>query len=110
MSPERRLISQAVKLPHGNARGIRPTDPTYRMTAIVLPLLQGPGKVTECPVWRSWWLPSRNSTELRDRLRWRALRNLAIGALRRTGAVNIAAALRHAGRDPTRPVTIPAAP
>jgi hypothetical protein len=104
MSPERRLISQAVKLPHGNARGIRPTDPTYRMTAIVLPLLQGPGKVTECPVWRSWWLPSRNSTELR------ALRNLAIGALRLTGAVNIAAALRHAGRDPTRPVTIPAAP
>jgi predicted transposase YbfD/YdcC len=35
-----------------------------------------------------------------------SLRNLAIGALRLAGAANIAAALRHTGRDPTRPLTI----
>jgi predicted transposase YbfD/YdcC len=32
------------------------------------------------------------------------LRNLAIGALCRTGPVNLAAALRHHARDPTRPL------
>ena len=30
------------------------------------------------------------------------LRNLAIGALSRAGPVNLAAALRHHARDPTR--------
>jgi hypothetical protein len=35
-----------------------------------------------------------------------SLPNLAIGALSLTGAVNIAAALRHTGRDPTRSLTI----
>ena len=34
------------------------------------------------------------------------LRNLAIGALRLAGSTNIAAALRHNSRDPTRPLTI----
>jgi predicted transposase YbfD/YdcC len=34
------------------------------------------------------------------------LRNLAIGALRLAGSANIAAALRHNSRDPTRPLTI----
>jgi hypothetical protein len=33
------------------------------------------------------------------------LRNLVIGVLTRAGPVNIAAALRHHGRDPTRPLT-----
>ena len=32
------------------------------------------------------------------------LRNLAIGVLSRAGPVNLAAALRHHGRDPTRPL------
>jgi Transposase DDE domain len=32
------------------------------------------------------------------------LRNLAIGALSRAGPVNLAAALRHHARDPTRPL------
>jgi hypothetical protein len=35
-----------------------------------------------------------------------SLRNLAIGALRLAGWTNLAAALRHNGRDPTRPLTI----
>ena len=35
-----------------------------------------------------------------------SLRNLAIGALRLTGHANIAAALRHNGRDPTRPLVL----
>jgi predicted transposase YbfD/YdcC len=35
-----------------------------------------------------------------------SLRNLAIGALRLAGSANIAAALRHNSRDPTRPLTI----
>jgi hypothetical protein len=34
-----------------------------------------------------------------------ALRNLAITALRLSGATNIAAALRHHARDPRRPLT-----
>jgi hypothetical protein len=34
------------------------------------------------------------------------LRNLAIGALRLAGITNIAAALRHTGRDPARPLTL----
>jgi hypothetical protein len=34
------------------------------------------------------------------------LRNLAISVLRLAGISNIAAALRHNGRDPTRPLTI----
>jgi hypothetical protein len=34
-----------------------------------------------------------------------SLRNLAIGALRLAGSANIAAALRHNSRDPTRPLT-----
>jgi hypothetical protein len=33
-------------------------------------------------------------------------RNLAIGALRLTGATNIAAALRHNARDPARPLAL----
>jgi predicted transposase YbfD/YdcC len=33
------------------------------------------------------------------------LRNLAVGALRLAGHTNIAAALRHNSRDPTRPLT-----
>ena len=32
------------------------------------------------------------------------LRNLAIGALCRAGPINLAAALRHRARDPTRPL------
>jgi hypothetical protein len=35
-----------------------------------------------------------------------SLRNLAIGALRLAGITNIAAGLRHTGRDPTRPLTL----
>ncbi|MEV1242363.1 ISAs1 family transposase [Nonomuraea sp. NPDC050022] len=35
-----------------------------------------------------------------------ALRNLAIGALRLTGATNLAQAIRHLSRDATRPLTI----
>jgi predicted transposase YbfD/YdcC len=35
-----------------------------------------------------------------------SLRNLAIGALRLTGHPNLAAALRHTGRDPARPLAI----
>jgi predicted transposase YbfD/YdcC len=35
-----------------------------------------------------------------------SLRNLAIGALRLAGHPNLAAALRHTGRDPARPLTI----
>src|SRR6266508_477703 len=35
---------------------------------------------------------------------WRARGNLAIGALSRAGPVNLAAALRHHARDPTRPL------
>jgi hypothetical protein len=35
-----------------------------------------------------------------------SLRNLAIGALRPAGHPNLAAALRHTGRDPARPLTI----
>jgi hypothetical protein len=35
-----------------------------------------------------------------------SLGNLAIGALRLTGHANIAAALGHNGRDPTRPLVI----
>jgi predicted transposase YbfD/YdcC len=35
-----------------------------------------------------------------------SLRNLAIGALRLTGHPNLAAALRHSGRDPARPLAI----
>jgi hypothetical protein len=35
-----------------------------------------------------------------------SLRNLAIGALGLTGHANIAAALRHHGRDPTRPLVL----
>ncbi len=35
-----------------------------------------------------------------------SLRNLAIGALRLTGHASIAAALRHNGRDPTRPLVL----
>jgi hypothetical protein len=35
-----------------------------------------------------------------------SLRNLAIGALRLTGHVSIAVALRHNGRDPTRPLVL----
>jgi predicted transposase YbfD/YdcC len=35
-----------------------------------------------------------------------SLRNLAVGALRLAGSANIAAALRHNSRDPTRPLTI----
>ena len=34
------------------------------------------------------------------------LRNLAIGALRLAGITNIAAGLRHIGRDPARPLTL----
>jgi hypothetical protein len=34
------------------------------------------------------------------------LRNLAVGALRLAGSTNIAAALRHNSRDPTRPLTL----
>jgi hypothetical protein len=33
------------------------------------------------------------------------LRNLAIGVLSRAGSVNLAAALRHHARDPTRPLS-----
>jgi hypothetical protein len=35
-----------------------------------------------------------------------SLRNLAIGALRLAGHPNLAAVLRHTGRDPARPLTI----
>jgi predicted transposase YbfD/YdcC len=35
-----------------------------------------------------------------------SLRNLAIGALRLAGHPNLAAALRHTGRDPTRPLAV----
>jgi hypothetical protein len=35
-----------------------------------------------------------------------ACRNLAIGALRLTGVVNIAAGLRHNARDPARPLNL----
>jgi predicted transposase YbfD/YdcC len=35
-----------------------------------------------------------------------SLRNLAVGALRLAGHPNLAAALRHTGRDPTRPLAI----
>ena len=35
-----------------------------------------------------------------------SLRNLAIGALRLAGHSSLVAALRHTGRDPTRPLTI----
>jgi hypothetical protein len=34
------------------------------------------------------------------------LRNLAIGALRLAGHSSLAAALRHTGRDPARPLAI----
>jgi hypothetical protein len=34
------------------------------------------------------------------------LRNLAIGALRLAGIINIAAGLRHIGRDPARLLTL----
>jgi hypothetical protein len=34
------------------------------------------------------------------------LRNLAVGVLRRSGPVNLAAALRHHSRDPCRPLAI----
>jgi hypothetical protein len=33
------------------------------------------------------------------------LRNLVIGVLGRAGSVNLAAALRHHARDPTRPLS-----
>jgi hypothetical protein len=35
-----------------------------------------------------------------------SLRNLAVGALRLSGHPNLAAALRHTGRDPARPLAI----
>jgi hypothetical protein len=35
-----------------------------------------------------------------------SLRNLAISLLRLAGVGNLAAALRHNGRDPTRPLAI----
>jgi len=35
-----------------------------------------------------------------------SLRNLAVGALRLAGHPNLAAALRHTGRDPTRPLAV----
>ena len=35
-----------------------------------------------------------------------SLRNLAVGALRLAGHPNLAAALGHTGRDPTRPLAI----
>jgi hypothetical protein len=35
-----------------------------------------------------------------------SLRNLAVGALRLAGHPNLAAALRHPGRDPARPLAI----
>jgi hypothetical protein len=35
-----------------------------------------------------------------------ALRNLAIGALRLTGATNLARAIRHLSRDATRPLAL----
>jgi hypothetical protein len=35
-----------------------------------------------------------------------SLRNLVVGALRLAGHPNLAAALRHTGRDPTRPLAI----
>jgi hypothetical protein len=35
-----------------------------------------------------------------------SLRNLAIGALRLAGHSSLAAALRHTGRDPARPLAI----
>jgi hypothetical protein len=35
-----------------------------------------------------------------------SLRNLAIGALRLAGHPNLAAALRHTSRDPTRPLAV----
>jgi len=35
------------------------------------------------------------------------LRNLVIGVLGRAGSVNLAAALRHHARDPTRPLSTP---
>ena len=37
-----------------------------------------------------------------------SLRNLAVGALRLAGQPNLAAALRHTGRDPTRPLALSA--
>jgi hypothetical protein len=35
-----------------------------------------------------------------------SLRNLAVGALRLAGHLNLAAALRHTGRDPARPLAL----
>jgi predicted transposase YbfD/YdcC len=35
-----------------------------------------------------------------------SLRNLAVGALRLAGHPNLAAALRHTGRDPARPLAL----
>jgi len=35
-----------------------------------------------------------------------SLRNLAVSVLRLAGHANIAAALRHSGRDPTRPLAL----
>jgi hypothetical protein len=35
-----------------------------------------------------------------------SLRNLAVGALRLAGQPNLAAALRHTGRDPARPLAL----
>jgi hypothetical protein len=35
-----------------------------------------------------------------------SLRNLAVGALRLAGHPNLAAALRHTGRDPARPLVL----
>jgi hypothetical protein len=35
-----------------------------------------------------------------------SLRNLAVDALRLAGHPNLAAALRHTGRDPARPLTV----
>jgi hypothetical protein len=37
---------------------------------------------------------------------WPPCDNLAVGALRLPGSANIAAALRHNRRDPTRPLTL----
>jgi hypothetical protein len=35
-----------------------------------------------------------------------SLRNLVVGALRLAGHPNLAAALRHTGRDPARPLVV----
>jgi hypothetical protein len=55
------------------------------------------------PVIRSGSAPSRSSYTTRAVT---SLRNLAVGALRLTGHPNLAAALRHTGRDPARPLAI----